>query len=263
MCLIVSAIRREELPLLVILLFVRRIIRHMKLRIGICDDEKYMTDMISKELFSYFENKGIDVNIDEYNSGIDLLKSTVLYDIIFLDIEMPEINGMQVAKRLRDMGNNDTSIVFLTSHVEDARKAYQVKAFRFLVKDNYENELIECIDSYIAEKLEGVRHKVAYQGSNIDVDEKSILFITSAHNGSEIWLENSVCSSEKSLNEWEKLLNSDLFIRVHKNSIINISRVDYISDVIVLLSGEHIAYSRRRKNDILKKYNEYLCGSIF
>lgn len=172
-----------------------------KLKSAVCDDEDYMRKQLCQVLEKQFKNRNIDIDLEVFDLGTKLLDSKNEFDLLFLDIEMPGLDGMEVARRLREDGNEETTIVFLTSHIEDARKAYQVKAHRFLVKDNYEEEIDECLDSFLKGKTGVVKHKVNNNGMVVDISEKDILYITSRHNGTEVWLDNSVCTSERSLSE--------------------------------------------------------------
>ena len=85
----------------------------MKLHVAICDDE----NIICNEVKMALKKLKPDYEIDIFHSGCELLNSNVTYDLIFLDIEMPDINGMKTAESLRN-GENEEHIIFLTSHTE-------------------------------------------------------------------------------------------------------------------------------------------------
>lgn len=85
----------------------------MKLNVAVCDDEKIISNEIKNRLHNMYPDHLIDI----YDSGSDLLKAKKIYDLIFLDIEMPEVNGMETAEQLRKKGNGEY-IIFLTSHTE-------------------------------------------------------------------------------------------------------------------------------------------------
>ena len=108
--------------------------------IAICDDEKIFREQIISYLLKY-NNK---FNIFEYYNGYDLLESEKIFDIIFLDIEMDNINGMIVAEKLRERGVSSI-IIFFTSHHEYVHDAFKVKAFRFLNKPIDKVKLVEAI----------------------------------------------------------------------------------------------------------------------
>ena len=101
----------------------------MTYKIAVCDDEQIFGDDVVKKLKEQSEH----CEISEYISGEELLNSSMEFDMIFLDIEMTGINGINAAFTLRERGY-DGMIIFLTSHTEFMPDAFKVKAFRFLDK---------------------------------------------------------------------------------------------------------------------------------
>ena len=110
------------------------------LRIAICDDDKKLLTLLHKEIDLWFlmlRKTDYNFSIDEYTSSEQFsfcLKSNS-YDIIFLDIEMPKLNGIELAKQIRSK-LPDVILIFLTSHNEFAPQGYKVKALRYLSKLN-------------------------------------------------------------------------------------------------------------------------------
>ncbi len=98
-------------------------------KIAVCDDEQIFVDDVVAKLKEQSEQ----CEISEYISGEELLNSSLEFNIIFLDIEMTGINGINTAFALRERGY-DGMIIFLTSHTEFMPDAFKVKAFRFLDK---------------------------------------------------------------------------------------------------------------------------------
>lgn len=232
------------------------------IRIGICDDEALMVDCIKKIVSDYFEKKQIDIELVLYYSGIDVIEKQQDLDLIFLDIEMPELDGMHVAKALYEKSklpdSKTTRIVFLTSHDEVVRKAFQVKAFRFLVKDNFEHEIEECLNAFCTEVFLDVVFQLEKDNVTINVKQSDILFIRAIHNGSEIWSTKDVFSSNLSLNKWMEKLDNKIFIRVHKNSIVNLSHINYIDNYINMYTGEKVEFSRRNNKELQRRFNQYI-----
>ena len=72
------------------------------LRIAICDDEKYMSDKIKMMVSDYFREKNMDIVISQFSSGEELLKDNKTIDILFLDIQMKGMDGMETARKLRN-----------------------------------------------------------------------------------------------------------------------------------------------------------------
>ena len=122
------------------------------MRIAICDDEQqFLSDFrhITDRLY-----KSLDMLVDSFSDGAALLKQFRLraYDLVFLDIEMPEMDGITLAEELRALSDT-VSIVFLTGHIEYAILGYEVNALRYLTKPADEQKIRAVID-HVLQKTE-------------------------------------------------------------------------------------------------------------
>lgn len=108
-----------------------------KVEIAVCDDEYIHVERIVKYIGVYSEECEIDINVTEYNSGKLLLEAvegdTSKYDIIFLDVEMPDFDGVDTARGIRKV-SEDVIICFVTSFDKYAIAAYGVEALAYVVK---------------------------------------------------------------------------------------------------------------------------------
>ena len=96
--------------------------------IALCDDEKIFHWNVISLLEKYREERGLSFQIVEFSSGAEVLNYKEDIFLVFMDVEMPGMNGIETAKFLRQK-NKETIIVFLTSHAEMMQKAFEVKAF--------------------------------------------------------------------------------------------------------------------------------------
>ena len=125
------------------------------MRVAVCDDEqcfiKYFRGIMDRMYNS------LDIITDEFSGGEELLKAFKFkaYDVVFLDIEMPDMDGITLARKLREL-SAEVCIVFLTGHIEYAIKGYEVNALRYLTKPADEKKVKEVID-YVLSKQEGVK----------------------------------------------------------------------------------------------------------
>lgn len=221
-----------------------------------------MANYINKIVKEYFNCKQIEAEFILYYSGTEVITKAQKLDLIFLDIEMPEVDGMQVARYLYERSKlsygYNTRIVFLTSHDEVVRKAFQVEAFRFLIKDDFESEISECLNAFCREVSLDVVFQLEKNNVMISVKQRDILYIKSTHNGSEIWGVKDVFKSSLSLMNWMRQLDDKIFIRTHKNAIVNLTHIDYIDDYIYMYTGEKIEYSRRNRKELQRRFNQYI-----
>ncbi len=227
----------------------------MRFHIAICDDEK----IISQDIY----NKIIDVksscNIDIYNSSSELLENHSQYDIIFLDIEMPDVNGIDVSYFLREKGYKG-AIVFLTSHIEFVQEAFKVKAFRYLSKPVDSNELKETIDDVEKEVLDNAQIIVKDYGSEYTINPSDIYYIKSDRNKTIIRLKDKALDVKKTLKQWLYELGETRFYHVHKSYVVAFRYIERIeTDVIVLVDlDEEIPMSRRNRTEFKEAYHAYI-----
>lgn len=108
----------------------------MILRIGICDDTQTDIIHLEKHIKHYMASYNIEFEIESFRSGAALLQAQKEqpFHILLLDIELPEINGMMVARYLRDELYDDVFIVFVTSYPQYMQESFDVQPFQFLTK---------------------------------------------------------------------------------------------------------------------------------
>lgn len=154
------------------------------LSIAICDNEKYFCIRERELIRRYMENNSHKCTIDLFPSGKEFLKlkeSISKYDIIFLDINMKEIDGIETAKAIRKVTKN-VYIVFVTAFINYALEGYKVDAVRCLLKDDesFEKAVNECLES-ILQKMYCEEHKITFefQEGKRNVCPEAIVYIES------------------------------------------------------------------------------------
>lgn len=114
--------------------------------IGICDDELDVRMDIKNAILNTMIDKDIEYQVKEFSNGEDVIKYIELdneIDILFLDIQMDGLDGMETARKLREY-DRTTEIIFVTSIGEKISEAFEVRAFRF-IKKPIQHEVIEKI----------------------------------------------------------------------------------------------------------------------
>ncbi len=227
----------------------------MELCVAICDDEQIITDDLKLRLLEYKP----DFQIDVFHSGKNLLENPNKYDIIFLDIEMPEMSGMEVATELRN-ANYNGHLIFLTSHTEFMPDAFKVKAFRFLRKPINNEDFQETIKE--AEK-EIINNKklIVYSTDGIKLINLNdlICFETIKYN-TYLYTKDGSIETRKSMREWMEILGTEHFIQVHKSFGIALRYIDTIgADYIIMRYTEmKVPVSRRKIGNVKKAFFEYI-----
>lgn len=114
------------------------------MNIAIVDDETHWRNIVKAEVEKIYNSK--EICIDIFRDGITYLKSEKQYEVSFIDIEMPDMDGFQVIECAKE-ANNDGIYIILTTHTEMSRKGYLVNAFRYIDKSNMSKEIVEAINA--------------------------------------------------------------------------------------------------------------------
>lgn len=202
--------------------------------IAICDDEEYFCQREQQLIAKFMDRKGYPYKIDAFRSGIALLESPnqiSQYDIIFLDVNMQEIDGIKTAKEIRKI-TKETYIVFVTAFLTYAPEGYKVDAIRYLLKDD------ECLDKAVMECLDTIVYKMDYekqkyifefQEGKIELFFEDILYIESNLHKVIFHLKgnNKVkYTMYAKLDEIDNLLRDAGFCRIHKSYLVNLKYVE-------------------------------------
>ena len=99
------------------------------INIAICDDEKYISDKVKKLALDFFHRKNVEIKISQFRSDEELLRYNKSIDILFLDIQMDGMNGMDVARKIREW-NKKLQIIFITAVPDFLADGYEVNCFK-------------------------------------------------------------------------------------------------------------------------------------
>ncbi|KPI54252.1 chemotaxis protein CheY [Clostridioides difficile] len=235
------------------------------INIAVCEDEKEAQLLIVDYIENILKNISIEYEIKKYLSGEELLENNLKdIDILFLDIKMEKLNGMDTARMIRKMGS-EMEIIFITSLIDYVQEGYEVRAYRYLLKpiesEELKKHMLTCIkdietnkDSYIIIKDKSNTYKIYLNEIKyIEVQKKEMLIHTI----------NKNFYIRYSLNKIEKELNLSRFIRCHKSFIVNLSHVENIKyNIAILESGEEVPISRYRYKEVKEKFLRFLGDTI-
>lgn len=234
------------------------------MRIAVCDDEKIFRDEIIDALYQFFGK--LELDCDGYEDGSNLItahESGALFDAVFLDIEMPEMDGMETALKLRKDGFT-APIVFLTSHTEMAMDGYEVAAFRFLAKPIKQDKLRKAFSDLKEELQEKNRLLIRYEGEDIILNPDDILYIEAMNNSVSIVLEEEQYMIRRKLSDIEEELNllSDNFIKIHRGYIVNLSHVKkHRGNEVYMTTDVMLPLSRGMVNTFKERLFQYVRNS--
>lgn len=233
------------------------IILNEAIKIAICDDEKIILSHLKKLVSDLISSVGKVSVIDCFLNGKSFLESTNNYDIVFMDIELKQENGLEILEHYRT--HHDAIFIILTSHIEEMAHGYFVRAFRFLVKPLDINLLKEAVFSAIDSLKNSLKFAVADEHGNIiPVREKEILYFEAGDRKSGVKTMNNFYIVNKTLKEIFPLLDTQFYF-VHRSYIVNFNFIDKINGLTIsMLDGSIISVSRLKKADFNEKFYDFV-----
>ena len=225
--------------------------------LGLCDDREEIHENVNTFIVSFSKGRGIKVEVVHFYSARQLLESKAEMEAIFLDIDMPQMDGIEAGRILRKRGIK-SKIIMLTGCPERFREAFEIEAYRFLVKPLDKTEFEKAIDDVIYSMVASTEVLVHNNGTQYKVAQRDILYVEANESSTLIFTSKSEFRSEKSLSEWETILDERLFFRCHKSFVVNLGKIEDIQDnIIKMCNGDKVAVSRRLKKPLQYAYMTY------
>ncbi len=235
------------------------------IRVAICEDERETQLLIENYIDDILKNINVEYNIQKYNSGEELLEENLKdIDILLLDIQMGQINGMDVARKIREV-DNKMEIIFITSLIDYIQEGYEVRAYRYLLKPIELEELKKHMLTCIKEIEKNKNHCILIKNKSntYKIYSNEIKYIEVQKKDMTIHTINKNFEAKYSLEKIEKDLNSDEFVRCHKSFIINLSYIENIKlNTAILESGEEVPVSRYRYKEVKERFLKFLGDTI-
>ena len=231
------------------------------INIAICDDNSEHISILEKYLF---EISSVKIECDAYHSGESLVnayKNNVeRYDVVFLDMEMEKLNGIETANLVREFDEH-IIIVFVTSHTEYMRESFKCSPFRFLLKPLDIVELKTVVYDML-KKLSETRNVYAFTENKTKVRLycDDIIYLESQDHWIWIHTKENTYKICKSLSDVHSQLGNIMFCRVHKSFVINFHYIKTIkeNDIKLYYCDKLIPISRSYKKEVISEYTNFL-----
>lgn len=233
--------------------------------IAIVEDEKEFSDQLVSYLEQYGEENKIEIKVSVFGDGESVLKDySSDYDAIFLDIQMPGIDGMQTAEAIREM-DEDVVLMFITNMAQYAISGYSVGALDFVMKPiNYYTFALK-----VGRVLKRVQKKVREQNSIVislpngmkKLDAKQIYFVEIQNRMLHYHTDEGEFIVKGTMQSVEQELESFAFAKCNHWYLVNLMHVKEVRKNIAVVGEFELEISRRNKNTFLKALTEYLGGT--
>ena len=230
------------------------------MKAAICDDDLAFQLFLREKLESYY---GIlEIEIEVFCTGMSFIEKfrdhPYEYHLIFMDIEMPGMNGIETSRLIRNI-NPSVPVIFLTSHREYALEGYEVDAFRYLEKPLQVEKLEKALNDY--NKLWMQSGRVSFQdGENtVLVNWAEIQYVHSENVYIHIYLEQGKYLIRKRISEMETQMPKKIFFKPHRSYLINLGFVSsFDGKKIILKNSYKIPVSRGKREELKAAVLNYL-----
>ena len=231
----------------------------MKYRIAICDDEQNQIEYITSIVTSWSNHKGHSCEIRTFASAEAFLfeyEEDKAYDILLLDVEMKNINGIELAKRIRK-DNNRAEIIFITSHFEFVGEGYEVDALHYLIKPISAKKLTQVLTK-AAEKIsvEPPSVVISCEGETVKLYEADIRYVESFLHYIVIHTKDKEYKIKENTSVFENRVSDD-FYRIHRSYLVSLKHITRISRTSVNIGNTELPLSRGKYDDINRAFIEH------
>lgn len=228
------------------------------MNIAICDDIKNCQEDIKKHIKFYFNDNKIPLNIFTFDTTETLLKSDIIFDIAFLDVELGEENGIEAGKQLR-LKNERLIIFVVTAYNRYLDDAFDLRAFRFLPKPIQAQRLYSALDSAV-ELLNNtfITFIECQTNSRIKIAVREIISVEISNRKTKITTENGIYFSNEKISHWKDVLSASYFAIPHSSFIVNMNySAEYKRTELKLRHKENeytIPISAKNQSEFRKTY---------
>lgn len=230
------------------------------MRIAIVEDEKVYRNILLTYLKQFQKENGIEIEIKEFESGNQIIWDyKPYYDAIFMDAEMSDIDGLEVARYIRKV-DEQVAIIFSTNAVRYAVKGYEVGALDFIIKPvsytSFKRKMKKIIcqierkrETSITLVKNDEMYKIPSSGVYyIEVSDHQLIYHTN----------RGVITAWKSLKSVEKSLENMKFAKCNRCYLVNLLHVQLVKKDVVLVGKDELKISRGRKQEFMKALADYV-----
>lgn len=235
------------------------------MRIAIIEDEQIHINLLTTYLQAWGSEKEIFLDIHTFPSAESFLftwEETNDFDILFVDIQMKKMNGIEMAKKVRER-DEDIAIVFTTGIADYIETGYEVEALHYLLKPISQEKVGQCMDKVLRRRQKEQFILVHGKEEIIRISVRRITYIEAQGHGCTI----ETCSKSgetvqteitESISEMEKQLDAHDFMKCHRSYLCQIGNIHQISKTeIIFDNGSKIPVSRRMYTKVNQAFIEY------
>ena len=229
------------------------------LRLAIVDDNPKDSEALRVLVADYLEKNDHAHIIREFNSPMDFIRSAEEYDIVFMDIRMDKLDGLEVARIMRKI-SSDMVLIFVTAMAQLAIKGYEVDALDFIVKPADQGSINYVLTKALArlENISSVIFALKTADEIVSLSSNDITYV-------EVFSHNLAYHTTKGLYEVRgrlsdvvKKLDPKRFILCNRSFVVNLRYISSVSSEYLVVDGKKIYISKSHSREIMKRFSNFL-----
>ncbi len=228
-----------------------------RLRVAVCDDDQAALGIISSSLKDVFAAHGVDAVTSLFSSAVELAEVMPVrrFDLLLLDIDMPELDGIEFARQLREQ-RDKVDIMYISNREDKVFDSLRVSPVGFIRKSRFLGDMSEVVGAYLEARRD--RHKQSVvvlrdHDAVYPVQVAKIIYIEGQRKQQLVFVDgrDEPITLTRTMTELEEELAGEGFIRIHKGYLVNYRYIQVIDGGdVVLTSSERLPISRRKEREV-------------
>ena len=235
------------------------------MRIAICDDLTECRLSVKCYASEYFKLRHIEYSIDEFKTGTDLLNSDKSYDILFLDIELGDINGITVAKKIQKQYQN-TVILVITAYHQYLDDAMDIQVARYIDKPATQNRIFSALDKAMSVINENVITLHIKDGQIARLKISDIVYAEAKFKGVFIYTKETTHRIKETMKQLRSMLTASCFAVPHNSYIVNMNYIQNFQRNEIMLAQPYldisISVATRKQAEFKRRFLDFIGEDI-
>ena len=228
------------------------------MKIAICDDEKVYVEKVKKIVEKFFSSKDIECSIECFFCGEDLIACDEIFDIVFLDIEMKKLNGIETAKKL-NIKSNHTKIFIFTSHNQYLDDAMDLNIFRYIDKNSNSERIVAGLQKALENLQLSDIVILTADSESVIVSKNDIVYIEVKYKKVYVQTVNQKYVSRQKMEYFKEQLKTGFFAVPHNSYIVNMNHIKKFRRDSLELTGDHnISVASRKQASFKKQFMSFI-----
>lgn len=227
------------------------------MRIALCDADSDAIKVTKRIIYEYANLRGIELLVEEYASGTELLMNKIKYPLVILDYNIRDLNGLETARLLRK-SNPDCAIIFLSSYTGFIFDSFKVSPFRFLLKPLDKILLFSSLDDFFIIRTDNRPIWIKDGGDTFCLSANDILYLEADNKSCYISLRNKKIRCRKTMARVYFELPRQHFGKINRAYVVNFNYISgYNSDAVTLCTGEQLHVGRSYFRSFREEYRAF------